>query len=125
MKTEKLTFENPAVAIKLTLAQAEKLGISKEENQKGILKTSGMWQIPVSFKALCCTAIYKKEYYTKCIKKSFYGIRTMTNARNSGYVLEGQVSIKGKKYSCFTSDQLFEIEGKLINVSTIHARLNK
>jgi hypothetical protein len=34
------------------------------------------------------------------------------------------VSINGKKYSCFTSSQLFELEnGKLINVAVIYARI--
>lgn len=112
---------NPDVAIKLTREQAQKLGINPDlEDQRGELKTYGPWNIPVSYKALCLTSYWEGSRRTKTV---LIGQRTLTNAKQSGYYIDGQVSVKGKKYSCFTSDQLFEIDGKLINVATIHARI--
>ena len=118
-----IIINNPEVAIKLTKEQASLLGIDTTKDQmEGELKTRGAWSIPISYKAICITAIYEKVYYTKCIQKTIIGIRTLSNVRQGGYHLEGYVSIKGKKYSAFTSSQLFEIEGKLIDVAVIHAR---
>ena len=121
---KKLTFENPAVAIELTKEQAQSLGIDLTEKvQHGELETVGSWSIPVSFKALACSAKYTRVMYTKCVEKTFYGTRTASNLKQGGYELEGRVSIEGKKYTCFTSSQLFEIEGELYNVAVIHARI--
>lgn len=119
-----IVIDNPASGIVLTPEQAEQLGIDISlDVQVGELKTIGCWQIPVSFKALCCSAVYTKEMFTRCSQKTFYGVRTLTNIRQGGYELEGYVSINGKKHSAFTSSELFEVDGKLINVAIIHARL--
>lgn len=116
----------PKAAIKITAEEAEKLGIDLERPD-GKLFALGAWQVPIKFVALCCSAKYGKTKYgmTVCKKKVFYGTRTLTNIRQpvGGYELEGQVSVKGKKYSAFTSSQMFEIDGKLIDVATIHARI--
>lgn len=121
-----ITIDNPDTAIKLTLEQANTIGINTAESeQRGVLKTVGHWGIPVSFKALCVSATWTKDgissHKTQAV---LYGQRTMSNVRQGGYELEGWVSIKGTKYSCFTSSQLFEIDGNLINVAVIHARVN-
>lgn len=125
MKTN-IEFNNPDSTIKLTLEQAAQLGINTDQDeQQGILKTFGVWNIPVNYKALAMSAVYDREtILSPTVKqKTFYGQRTLTNVRQDGYYLEGYVSINGKKYSAFTSDQLFEVNGKLINVATIHARV--
>ena len=51
-----------------------------------------------------------------------YGVRSMHNPRESGHALEGWVSIGGKKYSAFTSSQLFVVEGRLVDVAILHIR---
>lgn len=117
----------PSSVIKLTDEQAKQIGIDITKDEiLGDLKTWGPWNIPISFKTIAVSANYgipEGHFTTTCIDKTVYGIRTMTNVRESGYCLEGYVSIKGKKYSCFSSSELFEINGKLINVSVIHARI--
>jgi hypothetical protein len=111
--------------IKLTKEQAIQLGIDpNEEEQRGELKTRGPWNIPISYQAVCISAVYNRESYPiKCLSKTVYGLRKMSNMRESGYSAEGRVSVNGKKYTCFTSSQLFEVDGKLLNVATIHARI--
>lgn len=124
---KQLTFKNPSSAIQLSIDEANLLGIDITQNQiNGELRTFGCWNIPVSFKAICCSAVYgTKEgiFLNSCLEKTFYGNRTMTNVRQGGYELEGYVSVNGKKYTCFTSSQLFDVNGHLINVSVIHARI--
>ena len=123
----KITIENPEVgAIKISRQQAIELGINPDlDQQHGELKTFGPWQIPVSYKALCLSSVYDNiKGYTDRKEVTFYGLRTMAKpVHSAGSTMEGRVSIDGKKYSAFTSSQLFEIDGKLIDVATIHARI--
>jgi hypothetical protein len=121
-----LTISNPDVTIKLTKEQAISFGINPEVDQQlGELKTVGPWNIPVSFKAICVSAIFDRSTcLVSKISETIYGIRTLSNVKQGGYELEGYVSINGKKYSAFTSSQLFEIDGKLIDVAVIHARVH-
>lgn len=127
MKQETFKMVWPSSVIKLTEDQAKQFGIDiTQDEQRGNLKTFGVWNIPVSFKTIAISAKYEvtEGHFSKCCtEKTVYGIRTMTNVRQGGYELEGYVSIGGKKYSCFTSSELFEVNGKLINVSVIHARV--
>ena len=51
-----------------------------------------------------------------------YGVRTMSDPRESGYQQEGHVSIGGKKYSAFTSSHLFSVNGKLVDVGVLFVR---
>lgn len=126
MKPE-IKITNPEPSIKLTESDAIALGIDiTKDEMRGELKTVGMWQLPVSFKAIAMSARFgKKEnsFFDSCLESTFYGVRTMTNVRQSGYQIEGYVSIGGKKYTCFSSSQLFEVNGKLIDVAVIHARV--
>ena len=119
------TYHNPETAIKITKEDAIAFGINPElDQQRGELKTFGVWNIPKSFKALCLSSIFdKSKGYYVTLQTTVYGQRTLTNVRQGGYELEGYVSIRGKKYTAFTSSQLFEIEGKLIDVAIIHVRI--
>tara|TARA_R100001463_G_scaffold135102_2_gene197988 strand:+ start:896 stop:1252 length:357 start_codon:yes stop_codon:yes gene_type:complete len=115
-------IKNPAFEIKLTKEEALKLGINPDtEKQSGEIKTTGPWQICTSFKALCISKTFGKYSETKEIV--LHGQRTISRPKNSGYNLDGYVSIKGKKYSCYTSSQCFNIDGKTIEVATINARI--
>jgi hypothetical protein len=121
-----IVINDPQVAIVLTPEQAKEIGLeTSEDQQRGEFKTVNNWcNTPISFKTICMSAKYTTEGYTKCYEKTIYGIRTLTNIRSSGYEIEGYVSIKGKKYSAFSSSQMFEVEGKLIDAQIIHARVN-
>ena len=77
---------------------------------RGELNTRGMWSIPVSYRALAMD-----------MHKRVFGIKTMTNVRESGYDLEGRLSIGGCKYRAFTSSQMFtRTDGSLCNVAIIY-----
>lgn len=119
------TIKNPDYTIKLTREEAIKLGIDPTlEKQYGEMKTQSPWGICTSFKALCVSKTYdKSKMYTEVTETVLYGSRTMSRPKQGGYELEGYVSIKGKKYSAFTSSQLFNVDGKLIDVAIIHARV--
>jgi len=119
------TFTENLTAIKITKEDAILLGINPEvDEQRGELKSFGPWHIPVSYKAICMDTLYQKGDYGQInpVNKTVFGIRTLTNVRQGGYELEGRVSIGGKKYTAFTSSQLFEVDGKLIDVAVIQAR---
>lgn len=51
-----------------------------------------------------------------------YGVRTMSNPRESGYEMEGYVSLNGKRYSAFTTSHQFRIKGELVDVACLHVR---
>jgi hypothetical protein len=52
-----------------------------------------------------------------------YGIRKASNIKEQGYNSTGRISVNGKKYSCWTSSQLFEREdGSLCDVAILHIR---
>lgn len=120
----KVRIKNPGSTIKLSKKQAVKLGINTaEDEQKAEIDTRGPWGIITKFKALAIAANYSEGLITKKEVVEIYGMRTLNNPRQTGYCLEGRVSIEGKKHSAFTSSQLFEIEGELINVSIIHTRI--
>jgi hypothetical protein len=61
------------------------------------IETIGPWSIPLRVKALAVT-----------LDGKVFGERTMYAPKESGYQLEGRVSIGGKKYRAWTSSQLFE-----------------
>ena len=124
-----MVYEFPPVVLPITIDELKQWGIDQSDIDKGEfrgeLKTIGPWNIPVSYRALAMANDYdNKSMFTQILKTTVYGIRIMGNCRQSGYELEGYVSINGKKYSAFTSSQLFELpDGKLIDVATIHARV--
>jgi len=49
-----------------------------------------------------------------------HGIRSLLNAHESGYDMEGRVSLGGKTYRAFTSSQLFLVNRKLVNVAILY-----
>ena len=121
------------ISLKLTKSEAIDLGITEKalemNEQRGELKSVGPWSIPVSYKALAMSTVWTPEderhYSSEIDKETAYGLRTLTDVRQSGHQLEGRVSINGKRYSAFTSSQLFEIDGKLVDVATIQVRMEK
>jgi hypothetical protein len=117
-----ITITNPGSSTKLTNKQIRLLGIDPNADKvNGEMKTFGPWQMPINYKAICESMVFGD--YSSVKEVTIYGYRTMYNVRQSGYCLEGWVSVQGKKRSCFTSDMLIETEtGHLISVATIHAR---
>ena len=120
-------------ALKITTAELKQLtGITDEEiaagKQHGTMKTVGPWSLVKSYQALAMSTVYtpkeRQRYSAECESVTAYGMRTMSNPVQSGYCLEGYVSIHGIKYSAFTSSQLFELEyGKLVDIATLQIRL--
>lgn len=125
------TWQNPpAGALPITEEELIAFGIPKEAivagEHRGDLKTVGMWQLPKSYTALCMSAVFDdSKGYTRTTSATVYGIRTLSGCNQSGYALEGKVSVEGRKVRGFTSSQLFELPDKrLVNVATIHACIN-
>ena len=96
--------------------------------KRGAIKIRGPWSIITSYKALAVTATWTPEKFGNRYVDTYtlHGDRTMSDPRQSGYALEGHVSIKGERRSCFTSDILFELpDGALVSVAVIHVRDKK
>jgi hypothetical protein len=121
--------EDCKASLPITAGELADLGITEKDiaagEKRGNLKTSGPWNIPVSYRAICMSMINTyPDFPSITHNKTAYGIRTLTAIRQSGYELEGRVSIGGRKYSAFTSSQLFELpDGRLVDVAIIHARV--
>jgi hypothetical protein len=93
--------------------------------KRGDIETRGPWNIISSYKALATTATWKPGPTHDYVDEyTLHGARTLSGAKESGYNLEGTVSIEGQKRSAFTSSIMFQIieTGKLVDVAVIHAR---
>lgn len=119
MKTKEIIKIKDGEKISLELAKKLFGDITKDE-QRLEIETRGPWSIISSCKGLTIW----QDFTTNEIE--IYGYRTLSRPRNSGYELEGYVSIAGEKRSAFTSSHLFELEnGHLIDVGILFARKNK
>jgi hypothetical protein len=120
-----LSNQWPSSVIKLTEAQAISLGIDIAADEvRGEMQVRGPWSTPVSYKAICVSmkrGVLPGHYSESVTEKTVYGVRSLSNLKQSGYCLDGTVSINGRKYKAFTSSELFEVNGRLINVAVIHA----
>jgi len=103
---------------KLSLECAELLfGDISKHSQRLEIETHGPWSIISKCRGLAIRKNLKTGDVT------VYGYRTLSNPRQTGYELEGWVSIAGIKRSAFTSSHLFELEnGHLIDVGVLFAR---
>lgn len=103
--------EYPVMTADGHLAANDIWNIPTDTNEvRGNLKTQGRWSIPVSYRALAMD-----------MHGRVFGIRTMSNVRESGHELEGRVSIEGKKYRAFTSSKLFtRNNGTLCDVAIVY-----
>lgn len=106
-------------ALKLTADQWKNFLSETMEDQRGNLETFGPWQIPVRYIAPAIS-IEWGEYNTP-ISYTLYGQRTLNSLRQSGYELEGRVSVNGRKVRGFTSSLLVELpDGRLLETAVIH-----
>jgi hypothetical protein len=110
-------------ALKLTAEQWQQYVSPNLEDQRGELETVGVWSIPVAFKAPAVSAVFGEYGFIETY--TLYGPRTLSGCYESGYQLEGTVSVKGKKVRGFTSSLLCELpDGTLLETATIHACMN-
>ena len=112
-----------AHTIKITTEQAKTLGFIKnnevEDKISGKLKTVGMWQIPVSYRALRVSGLRPNDLVV-------YGPGTLDKVQNLGYELEGRVRVAGKRVRGFTSSQFFQLPcGHFFEVAVIHCCLDQ
>ena len=120
----------PAGALPITMEELKAFGFTEEQVRSGQIRgemtTKGPWQIPARYKAL----LERKEFddsrgYTIVLSADIYAIGTLSKPEQSGYQMEGRVSLNGKKYRGFTSSQLFELpDGHLVDIATIFVCLN-
>jgi hypothetical protein len=76
----------------------------------GEMETVGMWQLVRKYRALA----KDQDGY-------IYGVRSLDEPKESGYVLEGKVSIDGHRYRAFTSSTLFQrTDGSLCDVAILY-----
>jgi hypothetical protein len=88
---------------------------------RGDLQTVGPWHLPVRYIAPCLTYVWGEHSTIQSV--TLYGPRTLLRLRESGYHLEGQLSLCGRTVSGFTSAEMFRLpDGRLLETSVIHAR---
>lgn len=114
-----LTLPAQSSAICITESQFREYISPEITDQHGDLETIGHWSIPVRFKAPAVS--YTWGEYSTIKEVTLYGKRTLGNLKQSGYDLEGRVSVNGTKKRGFTSSQLWQLpDGRLIETSVIH-----
>ncbi len=123
MKTQPIIdLENPpAGAIPATEEQLAALGVTPAEIAAGEKRHDmthrGPWHQCTSLAAI----VEHTDYNPETRRARFWPVRRMSRPRESGYSMEGTVSIGGRKIPAFTSSQLFELpDGRLIDVATLH-----
>tara|TARA_R110000868_G_scaffold376934_1_gene642182 strand:- start:11 stop:409 length:399 start_codon:yes stop_codon:yes gene_type:complete len=121
-----LSYDNPTSgSVKATREDLLRLGVTEAEIEAGEkrFKTEswGCYGVTRSLRAVVECGDFGE--HSAMIWKQFYPVRTMSNPRQSGYDMEGVVSVGGIKSTCFTSSQLFELPcGKLVDVAVIFSR---
>lgn len=120
MKPMTIDFKN-GVVVPITKKEAIRLSIDPTKDKKEFyLKTRGPWNIILKLSGLAVEYIYEPgEIFNKKSKIIIYGERTLSRPRQMGYAMHGHVSIDSKREGAFTTTQLFEVEGKLIDVAVL------
>lgn len=129
-RTPPLVLPNTSAALPVSFEQARQFlgeeAIASGERRLAI-QTAGPWSIICACKGLAVTAEWvphpsfpgtdRKEVKSYTL----HGERALCRATPSGYALEGEVSIEGKKWRAFTSSLLFRLpDGKLVNCAVLH-----
>lgn len=121
------TYHDPAglpFALPITTTEAAALGITPADITAGgkrlDITTFGAWSIVRTVRGLTRTTEYNPET-NRAVSCTFHGVRTMSHPRPTGYDMEGRVSVKGTKRRAFTTSQMFDIEGTLVEVGILHA----
>jgi hypothetical protein len=118
----------PAGAFPATLEQVHALGVTDAEIEAGkkcgLIQRAGSWQDwgIRKYRAITMHTVWAEDSINCRQRTQFWPARTLTNLRESGHQLEGQVSLGGRRFRGFTSSVLFELpDGKLIDVAVIFA----
>ena len=125
--TPVIRIENPpAGSVPATIDQLHALGLTDEDIEAGEKRLDsthrGPWSICTSLRGLVERAEFDGSRSGTKNWVEFYTPRTMGEPRESGYQMEGRVSLAGRKVRAFTSSVLFELpDGRLINCGVIFA----
>jgi len=85
------------------------------------IRTFGPWHTVVSVRGLCVWLDHDANSYTNRQPLHVYGIRTLTNRKQTGFEGEGRVSVAGKRRRAFSSSVLFQLSGnRLLSVAVLH-----
>lgn len=114
-----LTIPAQSGAIQITEDQFREYISPEIMDQRGDLEAYGPWSIPVRYKAPAVS--YTWGEYSTVKEVTLHGKRTLGDLKQSGYSLEGRVSVNGSKKRGFTSSQMWELpDGRLIETAVIH-----
>ena len=117
-KLASLTLNCPGGAVPISEEQFREFVAFKFEDQRHDIEVRGPWHQPVKLQALAVSYTWTTHHSMETI--TLYGKRSLCSLKESGYQLEGKVSINNVKRRGFTSSQLFELpDGRLIDVAVI------
>ena len=124
-----VTHQWPDLTPKLTKEQFFALGFTQKDLDKGERRFetehSGPWEILTKCRGMVLEHVsfedaeknYRGSYTHYYI---FHGFRSLDKPKQSGYDLEGKISLNGKNIRAFTSSQLIDVEGKLVNLAILY-----
>lgn len=130
MQTQPVTLTPEAGATPITREQLLALGIPATAIDAGEhrfdIETRGPWSIPVRVSGLAETVERQAEFPHRETSVTLHGIRAMSAPTQSGYQMEGRVSLGGKKHRAFTASRLFQLPcGKLVDVACLYVCLGQ
>ena len=120
-----LTLPADPGAVKITEEQFRQYLNAGLSDDRGELVTHGPWSIPVRFIAPAVSYVWGRHGFgVETI--TLYGRRSLSRPVESGYQLEGRVSVGGMSCRGFTGSQLWELpDGRLIETAVVHVVLPK
>ena len=119
----------PDLTPKLTKKQFFALGFTQEDLEKGEkrfdIETRGPWGIISKLRGFVVESVrsedkeknYRGEYTHAYV---FHGFRSLLKPVQTGYQIEGKVSINGKRVRAFTSSQLIYVDNKLVDIAILY-----
>lgn len=117
----------PSGSIPVSQAQLFALGFTVAEINAGEkrldVETQGPWSLVSRLSGIVERGEFRKDGSSRMEWVEFYPARAMSRPRQSGYDMEGHLSLNGKKHSAFTSSQMFELpDGHLVDCTVLFAR---
>lgn len=118
------TFDYAVGATPISGAFAE--WVKAEANGTGEIRfnyeTRGPWGLVSSLRGMAITHPDGRDQWGHVKGRViFHGIRTLSGAKESGYQLEGRVSVAGEKHRAFTSSLLVRLpSGELVSLGVLY-----
>jgi hypothetical protein len=106
-------------AVILTNQQAELLGITEQDIERGRKKMQVKYASPFGGVLSIRGIVMNRNFGSAVV--TMWTERTLTQFKELGYEAEGYASVDGKRVRVFTTSSVFQVAGKLVSVDHLFA----